>query len=214
MEALQPVNLIDGVVVLLLLAAMALGFHRGLSGELARLISVVAAFVVAWLAYRPLALWVFEHTRLEGRPAQAVGFGLAVGLALVVMVLLRLLLKPLIKIVFAGALDRVGGILAGFVRMALTVAIVFMMVNSWPHDYLNRQFGEASLVGRLVLTYGPQVRDRLDAMPVTDKVKASLRESKERIEASWRDEAPPDAAAEEEEKPAKKRLLRWFSRDE
>ena len=214
MESLQPVNLVDGIAVLVLLAGMALGLHRGLSGELARLLSVMAAFVVAWLAYRPLGLWLLEHTRLQDQAAQAVGFALAVVPALVGMVLLRLLLKPLIKVVFHGAVDKVGGIAAGFARSALLIAIVFMMVNTWPHEYLNEQFGEASLIGRLVLAYGPRVRRSLEDMPVTDAVRDKLRESREQIETSVREGLEAEAREQVEAEAESGGWLRRFSREE
>lgn len=207
MDSLTPFNIVDIIALGVLALGAFLGYRRGLSGELARLISIVVAFVLALVFYRPVGAWVFEHTRLEPRPAQAVAFAATVVGALAAMVVLRIVLKRVMQVVFEETTDEFGGSVAGLVRTALVVIVFFMMVNTWPHEYLNEQFGEESVIGRLVLKYAPQVRAKLEDMPVTEKVKEKIRQSKEELSETIKAELK-DVAPREEPK-----QKRWFSRD-
>jgi len=214
METLQTFNFVDIAALVLLALGAFMGYRRGLSGELARLVSIVAAFILGILFYRPVGAWIGAHTRMEDRPAQAVAFMFTVGATLVAMVLLRIILKRIMQVVFEEMTDKVGGAVAGLLRAGLTVAIIVMMVNTWPHDYLNRTFGEESVIGRIVLKYVPILREKVEDMPVTDKVKDKLNESKEKIARELKEEAATarkNKSSVQDKEPVKKRRW-WFSK--
>ena len=50
------------------------------------------------------------------------------------------------------------------------ILIVVVMMNLWPHEYLNRKFGEESVVGTVVLRYMPSLRETIEeaALPLPD----------------------------------------------
>ncbi len=164
MDALPTLNLVDIVALGLIAIGGIQGFLRGLSGELARLIGTVLAFVAGVALHGPVGEWVLKHTRLEDQTAHALAFVATVVLAIVIMLLLRLVIKRLIKIVFADGFDKTMGVAAGLVRMTVVVCIIFLIMNLVPHDYLNRHFGEESAIGSIVVRYVPTVRETLEGV--------------------------------------------------
>jgi uncharacterized membrane protein required for colicin V production len=175
MNTLSELNLVDICALMLIAIGGIQGYLRGLSGELARLIGTILAFVAGIALHDPVGAWILEHTRLEDQPAHAVAFVATVILAIVIMVLLRLVLKRLIKVVFAEGFDRGMGICAGLLRMSVVVCIIFLVMNLVPHDYLNRHFGEESTIGSIVVSYVPKVRETLEHANIPNRDRAKQR---------------------------------------
>jgi uncharacterized membrane protein required for colicin V production len=161
-DALPSLNLIDIIALAIIGIGGIQGFCRGLSGELARLIGTVLAFVAGVSLHGPVGEWIQTYTRLDEQPAHAVAFITTVVLAVLIMIVLRLVLKRLMKIVFAEGFDKSIGILAGLLRMTVTVCIIFLIMNLVPHPYLNRHFGEESMFGSIVVRYVPTIRETLE----------------------------------------------------
>lgn len=177
MEGFPPLSIVD-VVALAVAAAVAVhGFFRRLSGEVAGLIGSVVALVVGLSVCRPLGAWMYEHTRLEEQPARAVAFLVTVITAMVLMVLLRVLLSRLMKLVFEPTTDRIGGVVAGFLRGTVYVILFFLLMNLWPHEYLNRVFGEESVIGTAVVEQIPFVRERIKDLPITEKARIFIKKN-------------------------------------
>lgn len=159
----QPdMNLIDTVALAVVGAGMLRGYWRGLSGELAQLIGLVSAFVLGLSVYRGVGEWLADRTRLEGRPAAIVAFLGTMAVAAGVMLLVRLVLRRVMKVVVEEKIDRPAGCIAGFLRATLFVVLVFVVMNLWPHEYLNAKFGEESAIGRLVVRLMPAMREGVE----------------------------------------------------
>jgi len=146
------------------------GCRRRLSGELAHLISVVAAFGIGMFFFRPAGNWFAENTRLSDQGAHVVAFIATMLASLIVMAVLRIVLGRMMKVVIEPEVDRTGGAIAGFFRASVFVIIVFIIMNMWPHEYLNRIFGKESLIGNVVVTCMPALHDVVEEHK--DKVEA------------------------------------------
>lgn len=170
MDNFPSPNAVDiGALVILLLGTI-IGFRRGLSGELARFIGTILAFCLAMYFYKPFGSWLVEHTRLEEEPANVTAFVLVVAAVLLVTLVLRLVLRSIMKISFEGNIEKGGGCIAGFVRAVILVLVIFIAMNMWPHDYLNRVFGRESIIGSVVVKYMPAVRKQVEKLPVKKKI--------------------------------------------
>lgn len=172
-------TLVDKIVLAYLALGTVLGFRRGLSGEITRLVSLTITGVVALALYRPAGVWIVAHTRLEEGVARALAFGLRVAGVGAAMLVFRLLLKPLIQRAFSETTDRAGGMIAGFLGSVMAVILVFSAAAIWPHPYVNRQFGEVSLVGRWIHRYLAPVRECIETLPFTDAGREQVKTSSE-----------------------------------
>ena len=150
---IHEVNLVDLLAVIYLIFGMIRGFMRGLSGELARVISMVAVFVLGWQFYELAGQKVMEvATRLDEQTAQLVGFLLILVGAGIGTVLIRWILRNLMEFTFKEPLEKVGGVVAGLVRSGAWVALILIAGILSPSAYLNRTFGEESRLGSLTST--------------------------------------------------------------
>lgn len=151
MNQLMSLPLIDLLSLAYLLVAALLGLKRGLSGELARVASMVLAVLAGWRLHGPLGEWFTTVTRLEGNDAVLAGFLTAVLGAAFVLALLRWFLRKIMALSFHPLVNRVGGILAGGLRGLLVVSMVFVGVSMCRVPYLQRKFIEESRVGTFVM---------------------------------------------------------------
>ena len=155
-------NVIDIAALIFIVLGVLLGFRRGLSGELARLISTVIVFLTCMHFYHPLTAWLLENSTLSGRSAQAAAFIIMIIVLLIAATLIRYILKKIIKVAVDKKADKVGGMIAGFIRSMIIVVIVFIIMNMIPHEYLNRKFGEESFTGTLVLKSVKELREEVE----------------------------------------------------
>jgi membrane protein required for colicin V production len=162
MDALPPPSLVDVIAIVVLVVGGVQGALRGLSGELARLISVIIAFMLGLRFYQPFGAWVLEHTRLGGRPSLALAFVVTVVTVIVVLLVLRHVIKRVMKIVVEEQAEKSGGALAGVIESTIYVLIAFVVLNLVPHDYLNRKFGEESIVGTCVQASMPHLQEIIE----------------------------------------------------
>ena len=144
-------NWVDWAFLGALLGGAALGAVRGLSHELAALLGMVVAVVVTRLFYEPVACWICDRwgwneqvTRLAAVVALAL-------LALYGMRLLRLALGAMMTFSFKGLVERVGGLLAGFVRWGVIFLVLLLAAYFLPSAGLQRAVREESRTGRLML---------------------------------------------------------------
>ena len=161
MNYLPVINVIDIAALIIIGVNIIIGMRRGLSGELAGLVGTIAAFGLGAHFLAPFGAWLKDHTRLGERPAQALAFISVVVCVIIVMILLRLILGKIMKLSFEPAVDKIGGFVSGLVRSCVLVLIIVVSVQICPNDYLNRKFGEESVVGRSVVKYVmPRVEDK------------------------------------------------------
>jgi len=167
MDAIPPLALVDVIALIVIGLGGIQGFFRGFSGELARLFGAVIAFIAGTLLHEPVGQWVSGATSLEARPAQALAFIVTVIIAVVIMVVAHILLKKVIKLVFAEGFDKTAGVFAGLLRMSIFVCIFFIIMNMIPVEALNRRFGDNSAVGGFIVKYVPTVEKTLERAGIT-----------------------------------------------
>lgn len=156
LSALTPVDI--GALAVIAFGTIQ-GFFRKLSGELPDLISVVVSLVAGIMICTPLAEWLNQTSRLDIIAARALAFIAVLVAATIAMLIIRFILSRIMKVIFEPTADRIGGMLAGAIRGATLVLIVFMSMNLVDHEYLNRKFGEESVIGQTVRRVAPLVKD-------------------------------------------------------
>ena len=150
MDNLSHLNVVDIAVLILILLGLIRGFVKGLSGELAGLLGATVAFAGAWYFYTPLGNFLTDKTRLSERATVAVAFVLVLIGAYLAMKILRLVLRHVMEFSFKGKIEKLGGMLAGGIRMTVVVIALVLLMTLWPHESLHRLFAEESAFGRFV----------------------------------------------------------------
>ena len=168
----------DWVILAILGLSILIGLWRGLIAELLSLVIWIAAFWVA-AAFGPAVAAQFEHVITV--PIARIGLGYALCFIAVLMLgaLLRLLTRRLIWSTGLSGIDRLFGMLFGFVRGVLLVTLLVFLVGLtlftrepwWQQSVLLPQFqGLAAWLGQNIPA---NVRDHLHPAEVLDKIHPS-----------------------------------------
>lgn len=142
------------------------GLKRGLSGELARLISTAIVLTAGLRFYQTLGKLLIQNTRLSENHelAMAVAFLLIVTCLGVLCLILRLILRLLMTVKFNDKIDRPGGGLVGILRGGLMVILCVFAAGLWPHEYIRDMVCNQSIIGRTVSKYAPPVIEKLNTI--------------------------------------------------
>ena len=163
MQDLPPLGIIDIVALVVILLGTLRGLRCGLSGEIARLVSVLTGIVLGLCFYERIAAWTIENTRLTGGPALMLASAFTVAAAMLVMVLLGTAVTRVIRFIVRRDFDRWAGAVAGFLGTTIFVLIVFLIMHMLPQEsYLHRKFSADSAIGTLIASYIPEVEDEPD----------------------------------------------------
>ncbi len=123
-------NAFDIIVVIVLAYSLIRGIFRGLVKEVSSIVGVLGGFFAAYSFYGTVAGTLVGFV---SNPAyrNILAF-LAIFCAVVVVVnLLAIVIKYLMKIVFLGWFDRVGGLGFGLLKGVLIVAVLFMALTAF-----------------------------------------------------------------------------------
>ena len=166
MDTSTHFNIVDIAVVILILFGLVRGYMKGLSGELAGLLSAAVAVVGGWYGYRPLGNYLAENTRLSDSAANAAAFTLALVGAYLLMRILRLVLRSLMEFSFKGKIEKIGGLLAGGIRMTVVTGALVLLMALLPHEGTHRLVAEESVFGSSIFnTLGPVYEKMLEEHP-------------------------------------------------
>ena len=144
-------NWVDWTFVAVLLYGAAMGAVRGLSSELATLIGMVVAAIVTRLFYEPVSFWICDRWGWNEEVTRLFAVVLLALLVLYGMRLVRIALGALMTFSFKGLVERVGGLLAGFVRLGALALVLLLAASFVPSSKLQRAVMLDSTVGRQAL---------------------------------------------------------------
>ena len=144
-------NWVDWTFVAVLLYGAAMGAVRGLSSELATLIGMVVAAIVTRLFYEPVSFWICERWGWNEEVTRLFAVVLLALATLYGMRLVRIALGAMMTFSFKGLVERVGGLLAGFVRLGAIALVLLLAASFVPSSKLQRAVMLDSTVGRQAL---------------------------------------------------------------
>lgn len=194
MNELPQFNIFDIIVLLYLLSGLYHGLRRGLSGELAGVLSTGLAFVGGWKLYQPLGDHLLKVSKLSSPTAHALAFVILIVGGYIVLKIIRLLLRHLMEFSFKGKLERLGGALAGLIRVTVVAATFVLMVGLGPGAFLRNLVIEQSVFGSQVFSrLGPVVESLKEKYPALQQAEEQAEEP-----AIPADEEPTDSSDEEE----------------
>lgn len=171
-------NWVDAIILGILALSILIGLLRGLVAELLSLVIWVAAFVVAAL-FGPAVAGLFEHAISLSVARISLGYAICFIGVLLIGAIIRFAARRLIWSTGLTGLDRLLGLLFGFVRgvLLVTLAVFLMGLTSltreswWQQSALLPQFQTtAAWLGQNIPA---SVAQHLQPQAVLDKLKSS-----------------------------------------
>jgi membrane protein required for colicin V production len=123
-------NLFDVVVVVILCFCLIRGCFRGLIKEISSIVGVLAGFYGAY-AYYPqiagwLARWISDAGYCNILAFMVIFCGVFIGVSI-----LGIIIRYIINKASSGWADRIGGVLLGFLKGCLVVAVLFLALTAF-----------------------------------------------------------------------------------
>ena len=202
-----PINLADLIVIVVLLVSGVFAFVRGFVHEVLAIASWVGAAFVTLYAYPLVQPWVLEVIAVEFIASLLTGVGLFL-ITLVLFSVLTRILSDRIQHSSLGALDRSLGLLFGFVRGAVILALAWLALGymvaepdrpEWIQEARSRPLMERG-AGLLLTLVPPELLESGDQAAENARRRA---EELRRAEETYRELVSPlRKAGAEEEQPA------------
>ncbi|MDA3799676.1 MAG: CvpA family protein [Kiritimatiellae bacterium] len=149
---------IDICFFICLLCGALWGMFKGLSGELAQLISTIICFFLS-IKLTPYAADILEKfTKLTRDNALLIAIIIVVFCCFLLMFLLRKLFKKVLKVVIEVRYDKFLGFIAGIVHYSIILIILIVIMGLMPSTTIHRIFVEESFVGTNVMKLFPKVK--------------------------------------------------------
>lgn len=155
-EWASRINWLDILIAILLIRASYIGYSKGLSVEVFKLIGTLAALVAALGYYSKLSDIIELRSFLPTEAADGISFGAIVVASLFIFMLIRMLLEKVIKLQFPSTIESFAGSFFGLARGIAITSLILIFLNFLPSDYLKRSI-EASFLGPTVLKAAPSV---------------------------------------------------------
>jgi membrane protein required for colicin V production len=150
-------NLVDILIWVVLLIFAVKGFMKGLVKEVCSLLGLIVGGWAAFTYYRPFAGLLQSHSHFSHTITLFLSFGfifLAFGLF---FFLLGYLATILLKVVFLGSVNRVGGIFLGILQGSFMLCILFSLATAKPVPQKISASIEKSTSARPFLTCGREI---------------------------------------------------------
>ena len=149
----------------------AIGFRRGLSGELASVLALLILLCGLCFAY-PAFNQFAAQTWVDLSPMliQVVVLVILFLVSLLLYFLIRMLLKRILKSTLSERVDKIAGCAAGLLRGMLLGITFLAALSLFPSERLYESLSEKSVIGGWVCnTLTPWAHPRLMELPVFDQ---------------------------------------------
>jgi membrane protein required for colicin V production len=175
-------NWLDGVILGVLALSVLVGLFRGLVSEVLSLAIWIAAFWVAW-RFGPAVSARLDHTISLPSLRYGIGYGACFVAVLILGALVRFAMRRLIWSTGLSGIDRLLGMLFGFVRGVLIVTLLVFLGGLtgltrepwWQQSELLPQFQSAAawLGQNVTADVATSVREHLKPSAVLERVQSS-----------------------------------------
>jgi membrane protein required for colicin V production len=170
-------NAFDIVVGVVLTYGVIRGLFRGLVKEVSSIIGVLGGFLAAYSFYGAAAGYL---QGLVSSPTyrNLLAFLIIFCVVVVVVNVLALVIKYLMKIVFLGWLDRLGGVVFGFIKGVLIGAVLFLALTA----FLPK--GTPLIKDSLTAPYVAMVAEKM-AVLVSSDIKREFATKLDELKKAW-----------------------------
>ena len=153
----MQISVIDIVVLAIVLLSAVRGLLRGLSRELADLIRIVGAILLASFFCTPVGTLIFENTRLSESASHIAAYFLILIVSFIILSVIHLLLSKFMHFAFKGIIEKGGGLISGLLKGAVFAVILILLISLWPHDKVRKAVREDSISGHWITEQYPRL---------------------------------------------------------
>jgi len=170
MDMLSKVNWVDILVVIIMLRTIYISFQNGLSHEIFPLFGAVLKLILALHFYSKLGSALHGSINFISvsvcNMASFLAIVLIIGFA---MMFLKGLVDAIIKVTWHPLIEKIGGMVVGVIKGAISASMVLIFLALVPLSYLQSSIKDKSLYGMLFLNIGPAIYLTVSGGGVGDK---------------------------------------------
>jgi len=156
----QWINITDGCVAAILVLGLLGGIRRGLSGELLRIATIVAALFAGWKGADAGAAWLAGRGGWTAEEVKPLAFFGIIVATFLVLAIVRIAFRLFLDFSFKGKLELIGGAVSGLLRATVFCAIVLLGASLIPSEPLQHAL-QSSMSGQWVQEH---IRPRFDRL--------------------------------------------------
>jgi membrane protein required for colicin V production len=152
------VNWYDIVVFVVLMYGIWSGIRTGFSGEIIRVLGLLLMVILAMSFYQPLGRWLQGVSSLTEDLANLLAFlGIAIVVYLIAAAVRLAVHRRMRELRTTALIENVGGGVAGFLRMAVVMAWLSVMLALTNSPFWQQQVAQKSQFGSFVVRQFPAV---------------------------------------------------------
>jgi uncharacterized membrane protein required for colicin V production len=170
MDMLSKVNWVDILVVIIMLRTIYMSFQNGLSHEIFPLFGAVLKLILALHFYSKLGSVL--HRSISFISVSVCNMASFLAIVLIVgftMMFLKGLVDAIIKVTWHPLIEKIGGMVVGVIKGAISASMVLIFLALVPLSYLQSSIKDKSLYGMLFLKIGPAIYLTVSGGGVDDK---------------------------------------------
>ena len=145
---LPDFNVVDYIALGIILIWTIAGLRKGLTGQIAFLLTGVLVLSAAVHGFVPCRDWLIVQFSLPLELARIMAIGIVVFVPVIVVLLIYRMMDYVLKVTFTKWLDRLGGALFGMASAVAFVVLAFILLNLLPPDLRPPGIGKESWFGR------------------------------------------------------------------
>jgi len=165
MDIITRFNWVDILVLIIVFRISYVAFQDGLSHEIFPLIGTLGTAIIALHYYHNIAILIHDNAvKLPIKLLDFLSFVVfLIGVGLLFK-LLRAVSDKIIKVTWHPLVEKLGGLLFGFMRSAVVASIILMILALMPVSYLQHSIRERSFMGMHFLRIVPAVYGKVSGL--------------------------------------------------
>lgn len=156
----RQINWVDIFVLILLVRGTYIGLRYGFITEIFKIFGIIVALFVSFRYYSNLAQFLATQVFFSKLSPSLQGGLSFIALILLTLAIFRLghfVARSVMRLEASGLLERVGGVICGFIRGGVVAGLILFALNLLPVSYLKTSINENSWSGSRLIKVGPAI---------------------------------------------------------
>ncbi len=154
---IQHINWVDVLVFVILARLAAIGFKRGLSGELFDFTAALSAAFVGISSYERLSLWLRSRLALPSTITEVISLTALIAAVVLIWKLVELAVGSVARLEVVSQVNAFGGMALGILRGMILVSLTLLGLELTSLGYFHTSIEQRSLVGAGVRSVAPSL---------------------------------------------------------